>query len=487
MLTRPARSLAVTLALLAAGAGIAQATEPTRPTPARASSAPVSMATVVCPPLAPATASVRSRLSVGVPASGASRGATGAVTIAPADGSGQPGTVPVSAPGAVATISAIPAAGPMRIDATGRLAAGLTAEEVSLGEDGPTRGLAALRCTPPGGEAWYVGAATTLDATSTLTLTNLDDRAATADLDLAGPEGAVAASGARGVRVAARTTVTVRLDDVAPDLPVLAVHVRVTSGQLATAVSTVRGDPVTPLGVDWVPPTDGPARAVVVPGVVGDGGRRTLAVFNPGDTDTTVRVRLTTGDASFVPTGLDSVAVPASSIASVDIGRALGQAYGAVTVTSAGPPVLAAVGSTEQAAGSLVADFAWAAAQPALSGPAALPDMTSPPGTRTSLVLSAPEQAATVRVVPLSSVAGARSPITVRVPSGRSVIVDLPAVLHRADAPVTLIPAGGPVYAARWITEDAAGGPLATWLPVRTAPLSERVPPVRFDPQAATG
>ena len=70
-----------------------------------------------------------------------------------------------------------------------------------------------------------------------LVLTNPESATATVDVTLHGRDGLVDAPGARGLQVSARTSIEVRLDEVAPGEKVLALHVQVRVGRLSAAIT----------------------------------------------------------------------------------------------------------------------------------------------------------------------------------------------------------------------------------------------------------
>ena len=100
-----------------------------------------------------------------------------------------------------------------------------------------------------------------------LVLTNPESATATVDVTLHGRGGVVDAPGARGVQVAPRTSVNLRIDQVAPGEKVLAVHAQVRVGRLSAAITETDVNGFEPGGTDWLPVASLPATDLVVPGV----------------------------------------------------------------------------------------------------------------------------------------------------------------------------------------------------------------------------
>jgi hypothetical protein len=130
-------------------------------------------------------------------------------------------------------------------------------------------------------------------------------------------------------------------------------------------------------------------------------------------------------------------------------------------------------------------ELAWLPAQPPLQTPAAVAANVPPLGQDVSLVLTAPDQEATVVVRTISG-----KTVSVSVPAGRTRQVDLRALLHAGaggPGPLLLTPqGGGPVYAVRVLHALGAHGPLVAVEAPSVLPLPIRLPPVQADLRAAT-
>ena len=342
------------------------------------------------------------------------------------------------------------------LTARGEGAGGLTVVQRSRTASGPARGAAALLCPAPSPESWFVGGTTVVGASSELVLVNVEDTPAVVDVRVWTADGPADPRPGRGTVVPARSRVVVPLDRLAPDRDLLAVHVDAVRGRVAGALRVARADGRTPLGTDWVPQGQPPAREQVVAGLTAGPGSRTALLANPGQDDAVVRLELATGDGTFVPEGAEAVLVPAGTSVAVDLSAHLSTTPAALRVVSDGPPVLAGAVLVDGAA--TARDAAWAAAVPALDAPAVLADVQP---ERDVLLLSALDEDASVAV-------GSQR---VDVPSGTTVAV-----------PVTgagpLRPVTGRVHAARWSVEPGSRGPLTALLPVLPGRLQVQPPVV---------
>lgn len=380
------------------------------------------------------------------------------------------------------------------VTASGDLAAGLEVEQVTRGERGINRGLAGLRCEAPKPDLWFEGGSTMLGNETTLVLANVDDTPASVDIDLFTSKHPVSAPGSQGIVLQPHTRREIPLDTLAPDEDLLALHVQATRGRVAAAVRHALKTLRATEGVDWVPETQPPAKQVVVPGFASGRGLRALYVTNPGTDDATVSVQVTTQDGQFVPAGDNAVDVPAGRTVSVRLDNITGSSALAATVTSDGAPIIAGGFAKDYQEGP-VREFAYTAGALPLSGPALVTDVVINRPTESSLILSAPQSAATVTVtpVPVLGQSGAKpsGPKTVRIPAGRTAVLGLSTFFRPgADAQlaVEVRPAtgSGPVYAARYLREHGAHGPLTTLLVLEGPATLVSRPAVYSDPQVAT-
>jgi hypothetical protein len=226
-------------------------------------------------------------------------------------------------------------------------------------------------------------------------------------------------------------------------------------------------------GVDWVPQTQPPARQVLVPGLASGTGLRAIYITNPGPDDTTVKLTVTTQDAQFVPAGDDAIDVPHGRTVSVRLDHITIKSALAATVTSDGAPIIAGGFAKDFQSFSPVREFAYTAGALPLSGPALVTDVVINRPTESTLILTAPHGSATVTVspVPVLGQSGAKpsGPKTIHIEGGRTATLKL-STFFRSGATAQLAvevrpePGSGPVYAARYLREHGAHGPLTTLL-----------------------
>ena len=489
--------VAVLVAVVAGGQRLGE--PPASPRPV-VQAVPVTGVVAVCPDVKQVKGVLATRVSVGAAprADGADLPTEkGQVVSQPLSANGAPSVVPIDGPGSV-----VPGLGDtvqgdaLVVTASGPVAAGLEVEQVSSGEVGPARGLAGLRCEAPRTESWFVGGATTVGRDSTVVLANPDDTPAIVDISVLTRDGAVDQRPGRGITVPPRGRTSYKLDQIAPDKTALAVHVEAERGRVASALSYTSVDGRTEAGADWVPQALPPATRVVVPGLPAvNGGQRFVQVSNWGADDTTVSVRLTTSEASFLPDGMDAIVVKAMSSTTVDVGKAMGTEPATVEITSDGSPVVAGGLAVDSQPGSPVTDVSFAGSALPLSGPAVLTDLVIDRPTESDLILSALQSDAVVEVrpIPVKGVPGPL-PAAIRVPvaGGRSYVLRLstflpPGATGRLAVEVRAVAGSGQVYASRYLRTRGARGPLTTMLVLQGAAQEVPRPPVGRDPLVGAG
>jgi hypothetical protein len=470
---RPPLGTLALVALLAAGTAVGEGLPRASSTAPRAQQVPVVGANAVCPDLRQTPGLLTTRVSVGVaptPAGHSSGG--GAIRSARVTTPGLSLPVPVTQAGQVAVgLATTTNRDGLVVNADGALAAGLEVEQVTRGERGHDRGLAGLRCEQPKPESWFVGGSTLVGDTSVLVLANVDDTPSTVDVTVFSAKGPVDSRPGQGITVQPHTRLVVPLDTLAPDKGLLAVHVLSRRGRVAAALRHSYESSLATEGVDWVPQALPPSRQVFVPGFPSGTGLRAVYVTNPGGDDTTVSIQVTTEDGQFVPVGRDAVDVPAGTTVSVRLDDVTGTSAVGVRVRSTGAPVLAGGFAKDYQSGP-VREFAYTGGAEPLSGPALLTDVVINRPTESTLILSAPEGAATVVVRPIR-VLGERgalpAPKTVGIAAGRTATLRLsaffrPGTTARMAVELSPVAGSGPVYAARYLREHGSHGPLTTLL-----------------------
>jgi hypothetical protein len=505
-LRAPGCSLLVVVVLLLVGLGVGLHTEPATSgtlvalTP-RQKFVPVARASAVCPDTV-ADATTTTSVTLAAPGAiddhtpGVSHAAVGSASAHPL-GAANPVTARLTAISSIAyDVAASPQSTqdapdtgadgqPLVATASGGLAPGFTASMTTRSTSDDIRGLASTACTTPGNDFWFVGSGAIVGRRGRLYLTNPESVPAVVDVTLYGPAGPLDAPSGRGVTLAAGAQQVLKLDALAPDVERFGIHVQVRQGRVAAALRDQQVQGLTPMGADWVPAAQPPARRLVLPGVPAGAGERHLQIAVPGDSDAIVKVRLIGVDGSFVPSGLDVVEARAGRVSDVDIAPFTGAQAVAVELTS-DQPVTAGVLMRVGGVGKAQAEMAYTAAAAPIS--AAAPGVaTDLRGAKTganvssNLVLAAPDRAATVRIDVLAPATG--NPTSVRVPAGGQVTVAAGTLAQDARFAVTVVPTAGsgPVMAASQLSEVDPSGPLLTVLLVTPSRYAVQVPQVEAD------
>lgn len=289
-------------------------------------------------------------------------------------------------------LASLDAAGPgaaLAVAASGDAAVGRSTFQVDRGE----AGTGVQECLAPRARWWFTGGGAGLDHQSRLVMANLDPGPAVVDVVVQGPDGPAEDVGTRGITLAPGEVRTIDLVEVAPQSDELAVHVEATRGRVVAGLSDgfATEEGATP-GTEWVPAQLEASRRVRLSGLPGRADARTLVVSNPSDRDALVEVKVSGGSGAFAPTGAEQLQVPARSVATADLGDAIGKDVGGVFLRSQ-VPVTATVRS------SLDDDVSYATAAPALEGPGAA--LLGERGTA-EVQLSAGEAGGTAKVVAYS-------------------------------------------------------------------------------------
>ncbi|MGI8328794.1 DUF5719 family protein [Actinomadura scrupuli] len=435
---------------------------------------PIRSTVVACP--APGGARLSALSAPPPPSSGRKEAAPlreGRVDLTQTQGAAPVGSVNV--PGTAWSQDVKTAQGSYTLRASGALAGGFEAEQTTLAKKGDDRGLAAVRCADPGTDLWFLGPGPADASHLDLYLTNVDDQAAAVDASALSDDGPLDTADGRGTIVEPHTTRVVPIGGSPEGLGVivaqarlLALHVHVNTGRVAASVRVRMGKGK---GVDWLPVTAPATPRLVVPGVPSGAGRRQLLIAVPGDVDARIKIQVITPAGAFAPQGQDTLDAPAGTVTPVDLERALSGKAAAVRLV-ADQPIL----------GGLVVqqgdDVAYGAATPPLGGAAgesggAVADNRDV----SSVLLTAPDGPATVKLVALTAQGAAANPYVARVPGNRTLEVRLaapPGATGGFGVMVLPQPGSGPVYASRVLTMNK----LITIVPVVPAPTSVRFPPV---------
>ncbi len=276
---------------------------------------------------------------------------------------------------------------------------------------------------------------------------------ATAQVQLWSPDGPIEVRGASGVSVEPHSQAVLQLDTLAPGITIGALHVVTESGRVSAALSYDAQNGSLPLGADWIPATQAPARSLVLPGALPGDGPRTLVLAAPGDVDAEVIVSIIRPDGTIVPGtesdpsagaaadpnadpnaadpaapaadegGPTTVTVPAGTVTTVDYAALLQGQPGAISLTSTEPVVAGLVQTLPGSGGT--SDVAFSAAVPPLSAPALVPGNRIAATSANTLLVTAPDADATVTVTVLAQGASKPASHQVNVAGGTTVVVDI--------------------------------------------------------------
>ena len=359
----------------------------------------------------------------------------------------------------------------------GMLAPGFSVTQTERTVDGAGRGLASTACLPTGSDFWFMGAASGVGQLATLVLTNPEDATASVDVDFLGRRGPLEAPAARGVQVKPRSSTELKLADIVPGEPVLAVHVKVTSGRLSAALTETDVEGLQPRGTDWVPTTSAPATEALVAGFPGVAeGRKaqvTLDVAVPGTADAVVTVELLTADGSFQPSTHKVLDVRAGTVGSFDLTKELRGQPTTIRLVSDQPIV--AGGRMVLLRPGAYGDSMFLATTPLLTTAAVVPDNRTSSDLVTRVVLTAPGDAASVTISAFDGPREVRRRVDVPAESTRVFTIPDPGSGKGFGLVVTPDPASGPVVGVRFLDEEGSRGPLVTALPLRAARITALV------------
>lgn len=219
-----------------------------------------------------------------------------------------------------------------RVIASGGLAPGLLTAHVVADPRGEGKGLESAPCVPPDAEAWLWGAGAAAGQRSVIVLMNPTESDSLVDLTAFGKGGPVETTGDDGVTVPAAGTVLIRIDSLVPRLDAVAVRVRTRTGLVAAALRDERMNGLTPMGADLLAQSAAPARSVVLAGVPGGAGDRTLHLLAPTG-DGTVRLTALTENGPLPLLAGEPVQLKRGSLSVLDLTDELAGRVSAIRVS----------------------------------------------------------------------------------------------------------------------------------------------------------
>ncbi|MFL6027655.1 MAG: DUF5719 family protein [Friedmanniella sp.] len=374
------------------------------------------------------------------------------------------------------------AAGPVLLTGEGAMASTGSGVVSSSATRGEFTGLMAAPCLAPGTEQWLVGVGSTDADRTELILTNPDEGQAEVDLRFYGPRGRVVVPGSPGVVVAGRSTRTVSVSSLVDTSGPLSVAARASSGRVTVAARRVRTADLQPAGADWQVPSTTPATTVVIPGVPGDGGSRSLAVVNPGSHRAQVAVEVLGLSGPFAPAGADTVEVPPESTATVDLEAGLAGDSASIRLRS-DTPVSGSVVSTSSRSGA-APDVAVQPATPPLVRRGVSAVATTTGATASELVLSNggdTDAATTFEVLSYAGVSLRKDDILLAAGGTATRRLTSPGPSYV----VVTVPDGSSVVGSVTLTAPEGDVAALATVPLTSPDVASRAPRVEQDPAVA--
>jgi hypothetical protein len=357
--------------------------------------------------------------------------------------------VSLKEPGKPATADASGADAPALVGtATGGLAPGWTTQQTTTVEAGGGRGLLGVNCTSPDTDFWFPAASTAKSREDYVHLTNPDDTAAVADIELYGPDGTLESDVGEGITVPARSSVPVLIStltsEVAEDVTV---HVTTRTGRVGAAIRTADEE----TGSDWLAASADPKGTLVLPGIPADATSVRLVAFAPGDDDADLKVQLLGKNGAISPVGHEELHVKSRMTASVDLKDITRGEAGSLLLTPAqagkDTPVVAALQVVRGKGDGQ--EVAYIPATGPVGAQATAADNRAEGST---LSLTAPSATATVKVTASAGSGGGEQTVkTYTVKGGTTLAVTppVPSGLKGSYALTVETESGGPVHAAR--------------------------------------
>ncbi|MEV6162993.1 DUF5719 family protein [Streptomyces sp. NPDC052052] len=369
---------------------------------------------------------------------------------------GQPVTADVSGGDAPALVGT----------ATGRLAPGWTTQQTTTVEAGSARGLLGVNCTAPDTDFWFPATSTAKSRQDYVHLTNPDDTAAVADIELYGPDGSLKSDVGEGITVPARSGVRVLISTLTSEaVEDVTAHVTTRTGRVGAVVRTADEE----TGTDWLAASAGPAGTVVLPGIPADATSVRLVAFAPGDDDADLKVKLLGKNGAISPAGHEDLHVKSRMTTGVDLKDITRGEAGSLLLTPAdggtGTPVVVALQVVRGEGDGQEVGYI-----PATGPVGAQATVADNRAKGSTLSLTAPDATATVKVTASAGSEGGEQTVkTYTVKGGTTLAVTppVPSGLKGAYALTVETESGGPVHAARTLALPTNGVQMFT---VQTLP-----------------
>lgn len=368
--------------------------------------------------------------------------------------------VPLTAPGKPVTASAGKTTWPLVGSADGSLAPGWTVQETTTIDAGAGRGLLGTSCGQAGTDFWFPGASTATHREDYVHLTNPDQTAAVADIELYNANGVISTPGGEGITIPGGSSVPVLLSPLTGQQNAdLTVHVQVRTGRVGAVIQAMD----TVAGGDWLPPSAIPADSAVLPGIPADASSVELVAYATGSDDADLKVQLLTPTGPITPAGHETLHLKSGMTTAVNLPKLTQGQAGSLLLTPSDPgqtaPFVAALRVTRGTGGAQETAFV-PATDPVGQRATAADNRTK----GSTLSLTATTSAATVRITTSATSSGG-TPVsrTVTLKAGTTVAIYPPAPTGKGTYALTVEPlSGGPVYASRELAVSTDGVPSFT-------------------------
>ncbi|WP_371098208.1 DUF5719 family protein [Streptomyces sanglieri] len=340
--------------------------------------------------------------------------------------------------------------------ATGRLAPGWTTQQTTMVEAGSARGLLGVSCTGPDTDFWFPAASTSKSREDYVQLTNPDDTAAVADIELYGPDGSLKSDVGEGITVPARSGVPVLISTLTSEVTEdVTIHVTTRTGRVGAVIRTA--DEKT--GSDWLAASAAPTGTLVLPGIPADATSVRLVAFAPGEADADLTVKLMGKTGSFSPVGQNQLHVKSRMTAGVDLKDITKGEAGSLLLTPAkggkDTPVVAALRVVRGTGDKQEVGYI-----PATGPVGARATVADNRDKGSILSLAAPGATATVKVTASAGSGGGEQTVkkyTVEGGTTLAVTPPVPSGLKGGYALTVETESGGPVHASRMLTVTQGG------------------------------
>ncbi|MER8199569.1 DUF5719 family protein [Streptomyces microflavus] len=340
--------------------------------------------------------------------------------------------------------------------ATGRLAPGWAAQQTTTVTAGGARGLLGVSCTAPDTDFWFPGVSTARSRQDYVHLTNPDDSAAVADIELFGAKGAVTSEVGDGITVPARSSVALLLSTLTDEaVNDLTAHVTTRSGRVGGVVLTADDGS----GADWLTAAADPSGTLVMPGIPADATSVQLVAFAPGENDADVKVQLMGKNTTFAPAGNDTLHIKSGMTATIDLKDITRGEPGSLRLTpvekNRATPIVAALRVVRGTGAKQ--EIAYIPATGPVGARASVTDNRAKGST---LSLAAPAATAKVKVTTSAGSGGGEPAVetyTVKAGTTTAITPKPPAGLKGAYALTVETVSGGPVHASRALVLPEGG------------------------------